>query len=79
VMGLRRLIIPVPFLSVGLSSYWLNIFTPVPFSVAASLIKGVRCEVLVQNDNAQKLFNDIHPAFLDKVLRMHWSRLKTIR
>lgn len=62
VMGLRRLIIPVPFLSVGLSSYWLNIFTPVPFSVAASLIKGVRCEVLVQNDNAQKLFNDIHPA-----------------
>ncbi len=62
VMGLKRFIIPVPFLSVGLSSYWLNIFTPVPFSVAASLIKGVRCEVLVQNDNAQKLFSDIHPA-----------------
>jgi len=62
VMGLRRLIIPVPFLSVGLSSYWLNIFTPVPFSVAASLIKGVRCEVLVQNDNAKKLFSDIHPS-----------------
>lgn len=62
VMGLRRLIIPVPFLSVGLSSYWLNIFTPVPFSVASSLIKGVRCEVIVQNDNAKKLFSDIHPA-----------------
>ncbi len=62
VMGLRRLIIPVPFLSVGLSSYWLNIFTPVPFSVASSLIKGVRCEVVVQNDNAKKLFSDIHPA-----------------
>jgi len=62
VMGLRRLIIPVPFLSVGLSSYWLNIFTPVPFSVASSLIKGVRCEVLVQNDNAKKLFSDIRPS-----------------
>lgn len=61
-MGLKRLIIPVPFLSVGLSSYWLNVFTPVPFSVASSLIKGVRCEVVVQNDNAQKLFNDIHPS-----------------
>lgn len=61
-MGLKRLIIPVPFLSVGLSSYWLNVFTPVPFSVASSLIKGVRCEVLVQNDNAQKLFSDIHPS-----------------
>lgn len=61
-MGLKRLIIPVPFLSVGLSSYWLNVFTPVPFSVASSLIKGVRCEVVVQNDNAQKLFSDIHPS-----------------
>ncbi|MFC2074171.1 SDR family oxidoreductase [Campylobacterota bacterium] len=62
VMGLKRFIIPVPFLSVGLSSYWLNIFTPVPFSVAASLIKGVRCEVIVQNDNAKKLLSDIHPS-----------------
>ncbi len=62
VMGLKRLIIPVPFLSVGLSSYWLNIFTPVPFNVAASLIKGVRCEVLVQNDNAKRLFPHIHPS-----------------
>ena len=61
-MGLKRLIIPVPFLSIGLSSYWLNIFTPVPFSVAASLIKGVRSEVVVQNDNAKTLFNDIHPS-----------------
>ncbi len=62
VMGLKRLIIPVPFLSIGLSSYWLNIFTPVPFNVAASLIKGVRSEVIVQNDNASKLFSEIHPA-----------------
>ncbi|MGK0256327.1 MAG: hypothetical protein ACI81I_000944, partial [Arcobacteraceae bacterium] len=28
VLGLKRYIIPVPFLSIGLSSYWLNIFTP---------------------------------------------------
>lgn len=62
VMGLKRLIIPVPFLSIGLSSYWLNIFTPVPFNVASSLIKGVRSEVIVQNDNASKLFGDIHPS-----------------
>ena len=62
VMGLKRFIIPVPFLSIGLSSYWLNIFTPVPFNVASSLIKGVRSEVIVQNDNAAKLFSDIHPA-----------------
>lgn len=61
VMGLKRFIIPVPFLSVGLSSYWLNLFTPVPFSVASSLIKGVRSEVVIQNNNAKKLFPYINP------------------
>ncbi len=61
VMGLRRLIVPVPFLSIGLSSYWLNLFTPVPFGVAASLIEGLRSEVVVQNDHARRLFPDIRP------------------
>ena len=61
VMGLRRLILPVPFLSIGLSSYWLNLFTPVPFSVARSLIEGLRSEVVVQNDHARTLFPEIRP------------------
>ena len=61
VMGLTRFIIPVPFLSIGLSSYWLNLFTPVPFGVARSLIEGLSSEVVVQNDNAGKLFPDIRP------------------
>jgi uncharacterized protein YbjT (DUF2867 family) len=70
VMGLKRLILPVPFLSIGLSSYWLNLFTPVPFSVASSLIKGLRSEVVAQNDNARRLFGDIHPAsFKQAVLK----------
>lgn len=61
VMGLRRIILPVPFLTIGLSSYWLNIFTPVPFTVARSLIEGLASEVVVQNDNAQRLFPSIRP------------------
>jgi uncharacterized protein YbjT (DUF2867 family) len=61
VMGLKRLIIPVPFLSISLSSYWLNLFTPIPFGVAFSLIKGLRSEVVVQNDAAQTLFAHIRP------------------
>lgn len=61
VMGLKRFIIPVPFLSIGLSSYWLNVFTPVPFNVASSLIAGLRSEVVLQNDNAAKLFANIKP------------------
>lgn len=61
VMQLKRIIVPVPFLSVGLSSYWLNIFTPVPFSVAKALIAGLRSEVIVQNNHAQTLFSHIQP------------------
>jgi uncharacterized protein YbjT (DUF2867 family) len=69
VMGLKRLIIPVPLLSIGLSSYWLNLFTPVPFSVANSLVKGLRSEVVVQNDNAKRLFGDIRPVSFKESVR----------
>lgn len=62
VMQLKRIILPVPFLSVGLSSYWLNVFTPVPFNVAKALIAGLRSEVIVQNNHAKTLFPDIHPS-----------------
>lgn len=59
VMGLKRFLFPVPFLSPKLSSYWLTLFTPVPFSVAKSLIEGLKSEVVVKNENS-KLF-DIRP------------------
>lgn len=69
VMSLKRFIIPVPFLTIGLSSYWLNIFTPVPFRVARSLIDGLKSEVIVQNDNAKKLFPQIKPVSFKKAVK----------
>jgi uncharacterized protein YbjT (DUF2867 family) len=60
VMGLNRKLIPVPFLSPKLSSYWLTLFTPVPYNVASSLIEGLKSKVVVQNDNAMRFF-DIKP------------------
>ena len=33
-----------------------------PYGVAASLIEGLRSEVVVQNDHARQLFPDINPA-----------------
>ena len=60
-LGLKRYIIPLPFMSINLSSYWLNLFTPVPFSVAKALIEGLCSEVVAQNDNAQKYFPHIKP------------------
>lgn len=61
VLGLKRYLIPLPFMSINLSSYWLNLFTPVPFSVAKALIEGLKSEVIIQNDNAKKYFPNIIP------------------
>ena len=44
--GKSILILPVPFLSLKLSSYWLGLFTPVKPSVAMPLIEGVRNEMV---------------------------------
>ena len=67
-LGLKRLIIPLPFMSINISSYWLNLFTPVPFSVAKALIEGLKSEVTIQNDNAIKYFPNIKPAsYIDSV------------
>lgn len=60
-LGLRRWIVPLPVLTINLSSYWLNLFTPVPYTVARSLIEGLSSEVVVQNENAEKYFSQIHP------------------
>jgi len=65
VLGLKRILIPVPFLTISLSSYWLNLFTPVPFIVAKALIEGLKSEVTIQNDNAKKYFPHIKPIIFE--------------
>jgi hypothetical protein len=60
-LNLKRYLLPVPFMSINISSHWLNIFTPVPFPVARALIEGLKSEVTSQNNNAQKCFPNIIP------------------
>lgn len=60
-VGLKRTLLPVPFFSPKLSSYWLTLMTPVPYSVASALIEGLKSEVVVKNDNAKLLFPQIVP------------------
>lgn len=67
-LGLKRYLFAVPFMSITLSSYWLNLFTPVPFSVAKALIEGLKSEVTIQNNNAEKYFANITPiSYIDAV------------
>jgi len=69
-LGLKRVLIPLPFLSINVSSYWLNLFTPVQFKVAKALIEGLKSEVVIQNDNANKYFPNIKPiSYIEAVKR----------
>ncbi len=61
VMGLRRVLIPVPVLSPKLSSYWLILFTPIPFKLASSLVEGLKSETIRENDNARMYYPSISP------------------
>ncbi len=62
VMGLKRHLFPVPVLSPHLSSYWLILFTPIPYKLASALVAGLKSETVLQNDNASRYYPDIEPA-----------------
>ncbi len=76
VLKLKRVIIPLPFLSINLSSYWLNLFTPVQFKVAKALIEGLKSEVIIQNNNAKKYFPRINPLSYEKAVKKAVKEIK---
>lgn len=49
--GLRkRLVIPIPFMSLSMSAWWLGFVTPVPAPLAKPLIHGLRNRVVCKDD-----------------------------
>jgi uncharacterized protein YbjT (DUF2867 family) len=69
VMGLRRLLIPVPILSTRLSSYWLILFSPVSYRIARALVDGLKSETIIQNDNAKIYFPQVSPLSYEKAIQ----------
>ncbi len=66
--GLRRLIIPVPVLTPRLSSYWVHMVTPVSANIVRPLVEGLRNEVIVTDDSAERLFPEVRPSQFDTAL-----------
>ena len=52
VVGRRVRIVPLPVLSPRLSSYWLDLVTAVPASIARPLIDGLKHDLVSDNPNA---------------------------
>lgn len=55
IRGRHPLIVEVPILSPRLSSYWLNLVTPVRASVARPLIEGLRNATVAEDDRLRRL------------------------
>ncbi|HWH68607.1 MAG TPA: DUF2867 domain-containing protein, partial [Candidatus Sulfotelmatobacter sp.] len=77
--GLKRWLLPVPFLSPRLSSYWLHLVTPVPAAIARPLILGLRNDVIVRDHTAQQVFPQIKPLDYPTALRLALANLDTGR
>jgi uncharacterized protein YbjT (DUF2867 family) len=66
--GLKRLIIPVPVLSPGLSSLWLGLITPLYARVGRKLIESIRHETTVHDDRALRVFS-VKPMSIREAIR----------
>ncbi len=54
--NLRRFLIAVPVLTPRLSSYWVDLVTPIPASYSHPLIEGLRSEAIVNDHSARDVF-----------------------
>jgi len=74
---LARRLVPVPLLTPYLSSLWVHLVTPIPSKIARPLIKGLRNEVIVTNDDARRIFPNIKPADYEGALKRALRRIRS--
>jgi uncharacterized protein YbjT (DUF2867 family) len=67
-LKLKRYLIPVPVLTPRLSSYWVNLVTPITASVANALIESLRYDTVCDNSIASEIF-DIKPMSFKEAVR----------
>jgi uncharacterized protein YbjT (DUF2867 family) len=66
--GLRRWLVPVPFLTPWLSSLWLGLTTPVYARVGRKLVLSIRNPTVVSDDAALRTF-DVRPVGMAEAIR----------
>jgi uncharacterized protein YbjT (DUF2867 family)/ligand-binding SRPBCC domain-containing protein len=68
-LGRRCLVVGVPVLTPRLSSYWVNLVTPVRASLARPLIDGLRHPVVCRDDAVQRVMPHSCLSYRDSVQR----------
>ncbi|MEV7792191.1 SDR family oxidoreductase [Streptomyces sp. NPDC087512] len=77
----RRLILPVPMLTPGLSSHWVGLVTPVPASIARPLTESLRHEVVCRENDIERYVPPPpgYPLGFDDALRLALRRVREAR
>ncbi|MFF8427836.1 SDR family oxidoreductase [Streptomyces sp. NPDC016566] len=74
----RRLILPVPVLTPGLSSHWVGLVTPVPASLARPLTESLRHEVVCREHDIRRYVPSPpgHPVGFDRAVALALQRIR---
>ncbi|WP_399945228.1 SDR family oxidoreductase [Streptomyces sp. BBFR25] len=77
----KRLILPVPMLSPGLSSHWVGLVTPVPAAIARPLTESLRHEVVCGENDIVRYVPPPpgYPLGFDDALRLALQRVREAR
>lgn len=73
VRGLRRTMLPTPVLSPRLSSYWINLITPIPASIARPLVEGLTSEVVVDDPEPARAYG-VRPISYETAVKLALDR-----
>lgn len=74
----RRLILPVPVLTPGLSSHWVGLVTPVPAGIARPLTESLRYEVVCRAGDIERYVPSPpgHPLGFDRAVALALQRIR---
>lgn len=70
---LKRWLIDVPVLTPRLSSYWINLVTPIPATIARPLVQGLKNEVVCREHSARRLF-EFTPLSYEEAVKLALQR-----
>lgn len=73
IRGLKRVMLPTPILSPKLSSYWVNLITPIPASIARPLVDGLTSEVIVDDAEPAKAYG-VRPITYETAVKLALDR-----
>ncbi len=74
IRNLRRFILALHVPKPELSSRWVDLLTPIPYSIAQPLVESLQTEVVVRSDRARTTFS-VKPTGYDEAVRLALTRM----